>query len=105
MEVSEHVKFYTTENIKNILIKNTDNYFIVDIKGQEKILIISNVPISFDCNYNLVLCDHGTYNIFLNTDELLGVPAGLFGQVKELLQKLKIVDLKTLKNIFKKSDY
>ena len=104
MEVSEHAKFYTTENIKNILIKNTDNYFIVDIKGQEKILIISNIPIVFDNNYDLVLCDYGIYNIFLNTDELLGIPAGLFGQVKELLQKLKIVDLKTLKTIFKKSD-
>lgn len=104
MKVSERAKFYTTENIKNILIKNTDNYFLVDIKGQEKILIISNVPIVFDSNYNLVLCDHGIYNIFLNTEELLGVPAGLFGQVKELLQSLIIVDLKILKTIFKKSD-
>ena len=104
MEVSEHAKFYTTEKIKNILKNNKNNFFVIDIKGQEKVLIISDVPIKFDNNYNIVLCDHDIYNIFLNTDELLGIPAGLFGQVKELLQKLKIVDLKTLKTIFKKSD-
>lgn len=104
MEISENKKFYTTQNIKNILAKNTENYFIVDIKGQEKVLVISDIPINFDCNYNLVLCDHGIYNIFLNTDELLGIPAGLFGKIEELLQRLIIVDLKTLKNIFKKSD-
>ena len=104
MEVSEHAKFYTTEKIKNILKNNKNNFFVIDIKGQEKVLIISSIPIKFDNNYNVVLCDHGIYNIFLNTDELLGIPARLFGQVKELLQKLKIVDLKTLKTIFKKSD-
>ncbi len=41
----------------------------------------------------------------LSFKELLGIPAGLFGQVKELLQSLIIVDLKILKTIFKKSDY
>lgn len=43
MEVSEHAKFYTTEKIKNILKNNKNNFFVIDIKGQEKVLIISDV--------------------------------------------------------------
>ena len=107
MQVSETKFFYTTTNIYKILKKNHNKYFIVDLKGGSKVIIISNLPIKFDNNYNLILQNEYEYTLYFEVvpGELIGIPAGLYGKVEELLKQIRIEKIDIILKKFKKADY
>lgn len=107
MQVSETKIFYTTANVYKKLKESNNKYFLIDLKGGAKVIIISNLPIRFDDNYNLILENNNDYSLVfeITAGELIGLPAGLFGKVEELLKQIKIEKIDIILKKFKKADY